>query len=36
MVELKSGNLIELLNGGSIKILKEIGRGGQGSVFGRL
>jgi serine/threonine protein kinase len=33
MAELKPGYIIELANGESIKILKEIGRGGQGIVY---
>lgn len=33
MAELKHGTLVDLDNGGQVKVLKELGRGGQGIVY---
>jgi hypothetical protein len=33
MAELQSGTFIDLTNGGKIKVMQELGRGGQGIVY---
>jgi predicted Ser/Thr protein kinase len=33
MAELKSGTLVDLTCGGQVKVIKELGRGGQGVVY---